>query len=168
MEIGVRVLSTPLGPFAVRATVAGLVSGHWLESSAGTQNRQSAEPPNTIAAILDTAEAWLTAYFKAPVNPSSLTALTMPPLNQPGTTFQCRVWAATTNIPPGQVYTYQRLAERIQMPRAARAVGQALGNNALLLFVPCHRIVGTQGTLTGYAGGIERKRALLHHEGIVM
>lgn len=83
-----------------------------------------------------------------------------------GTAFQKRVWQAITEIPMGQTATYSDLARRIGSPSAVRAVGAAVGRNPLSVIVPCHRIVGSNGTLTGYAGGLDRKRALLTLEGV--
>ena len=83
-----------------------------------------------------------------------------------GTPFQQRVWAAVDEIPYGTTTTYGRLAERIGAPRdRIRAVGAAIGANPLLVVRPCHRVVGADGSLTGYAGGVERKHALLTLEG---
>ena len=82
-----------------------------------------------------------------------------------GTPFQRRVWEALRTIPRGITVTYAELAERIGMPGAARAVGSAVARNPVSIAVPCHRVVGADGTLTGYAGGVDRKRALLEMEG---
>ena len=82
-----------------------------------------------------------------------------------GTAFQKRVWAALTEIPAGRTESYGRLAARIGAPKAVRAVGLANGANPVGMIVPCHRVVRANGRLTGYAGGLERKRWLLEHEG---
>lgn len=81
-----------------------------------------------------------------------------------GTAFQRRVWQALRTIPPGRTLTYGDLARQIDSPTAMRAVGLANGANPIGIIVPCHRVVGANGTLTGYAGGLERKRWLLAHE----
>lgn len=81
-----------------------------------------------------------------------------------GTPFQRRVWAALRAIPVGQTISYGELAKRLDMPTAARAVGLANGQNAIGIVVPCHRVIGANSQLTGYAGGLERKRWLLDHE----
>jgi methylated-DNA-[protein]-cysteine S-methyltransferase len=81
-----------------------------------------------------------------------------------GTAFQREVWAALRTIPAGQTWTYGRLAAAIGRPRAVRAAGLANGQNPVAIIVPCHRVIGANGTLTGYAGGLERKRWLLAHE----
>ena len=85
-------------------------------------------------------------------------------LDQPGTPFQRAVWDALRAIPPGETRTYGALAAALGRPGAARAVGAACGRNRLALFVPCHRAVGADGALTGFAWGLERKRWLLEHE----
>ena len=82
-----------------------------------------------------------------------------------GTPFQRRVWVELRRIPRGQTVTYAELAARIGAPGAARAVGAAVARNPVSIVVPCHRVVGADGSLTGYAGGTERKRALLELEG---
>jgi methylated-DNA-[protein]-cysteine S-methyltransferase len=81
-----------------------------------------------------------------------------------GTAFQRRVWAALREIPYGETISYGQLADRIGQPSASRAVGLANGRNPIGIIVPCHRVVGADGSLTGYGGGIERKRYLLSHE----
>ena len=81
-----------------------------------------------------------------------------------GTPFQQRVWSALAEIPHGATVTYQELAREIGMPKCARAVGAAVGRNPISIVIPCHRVVGTDGSLTGYAGGPERKRWLLEFE----
>ncbi len=82
-----------------------------------------------------------------------------------GTRFQRAVWAALTMIAPGQTLGYGALAASLGCPKAARAVGLANGSNPISVVVPCHRVIGSDGSLTGYGGGIERKRWLLRHEG---
>ncbi|HYM71109.1 MAG TPA: methylated-DNA--[protein]-cysteine S-methyltransferase [bacterium] len=84
-----------------------------------------------------------------------------------GTPFQRRVWSALRKIPVGQTLSYGGLAERLGMPAASRAVGRAVSLNPVAIVVPCHRVIGADGTLTGYAGGLDRKRWLLAHEGAV-
>ena len=81
-----------------------------------------------------------------------------------GTAFQRAVWAALRAIPPGQTRSYAQIAQAVGSPRAVRAAGMANGQNPIALIVPCHRVIGANGTLTGYAGGVERKRWLLAHE----
>ncbi|MBN3520017.1 methylated-DNA--[protein]-cysteine S-methyltransferase [Algoriphagus lutimaris] len=87
------------------------------------------------------------------------------PLDLKGTDFQKSVWQAVNEIPFGQTTTYMKLSQKLGNPAAIRAVGAAIGANPILVIVPCHRIIGTNGQLTGYAGGLERKQALLELEG---
>ncbi|HET9160056.1 MAG TPA: methylated-DNA--[protein]-cysteine S-methyltransferase [Caulobacteraceae bacterium] len=84
-----------------------------------------------------------------------------------GTAFQRQVWAALRSIPAGETLSYSGLAQRIGRPKAVRAVGLANGSNPIAVVVPCHRVIGASGALTGYAGGMERKAWLLRHEGAV-
>lgn len=111
------------------------------------------------APLLAEAGAQLDAYFAGRLERFSL------PLAPPGSDFQRRVWQALGAIPYGERATYGELAHRLGLaPGAARAVGTAVGRNPLSIVVPCHRVVGSKGALTGYAGGLERKRALLDLE----
>jgi methylated-DNA-[protein]-cysteine S-methyltransferase len=84
-----------------------------------------------------------------------------------GTPFQRKVWTALTTILAGTTISYGALAARLGMPKAVRAVGHANGSNPISLVVPCHRVIGANGSLTGYGGGLERKQWLLQHEGVV-
>ena len=88
------------------------------------------------------------------------------PVEMHGTPFQKKVWAALRRIPVGTTLSYGRLAQLIGEPSAVRAVGAANGANPVALIVPCHRVIGSNGTLTGYGGGLDRKRWLLEHEGV--
>lgn len=101
----------------------------------------------------------VTAWFDG-----ALTALDGLAVRSGGTEFQLAVWRALRDIPVGETRTYGQLAAAIGAPRAVRAVGLANGANPIGVIVPCHRVIGTNGTLTGYAGGLERKRWLLAHE----
>jgi methylated-DNA-[protein]-cysteine S-methyltransferase len=85
-----------------------------------------------------------------------------------GSAFQREVWAALRGIPVGQTLSYGALARRINRPRAVRAVGLANGANPVGIVVPCHRVIGADASLTGYGGGLERKRWLLEHEGVLL
>jgi methylated-DNA-[protein]-cysteine S-methyltransferase len=88
------------------------------------------------------------------------------PLRLHGTDFQRRVWSELLQIPYGTTWSYGELARRINNPNASRAVGLANGRNPISIFVPCHRVIGADGSLTGYGGGLERKQWLLAHEGL--
>jgi len=87
------------------------------------------------------------------------------PVMTAGTEFQRTVWQQLRQIPCGEILTYGQLAQRIGRPTASRAVGMANGSNPISIVVPCHRVIGSQGALTGYAGGVQRKQWLLQHEG---
>jgi methylated-DNA-[protein]-cysteine S-methyltransferase len=96
-----------------------------------------------------------------------LTALASIAWRTAGTPFQRKVWQALTHIAPGTTTTYGALAHALGIPKAARAVGLANGSNPVGIVVPCHRVIGADGTLTGYGGGLHRKQWLLRHEGAV-
>ena len=85
-----------------------------------------------------------------------------------GTPFQRKVWTALPNIPAGTTMSYGALAAKLNAPKAMRAVGHANGSNPISVVVPCHRLIGANGTLVKYGGGLERKRWLLEHEGVVV
>ena len=104
--------------------------------------------------------ARLEAYFAG-----DLASIDGIPVESAGTPFQRRVWRALRKVPAGQTWTYARLAARIGHPAAVRAVGAANGLNPVSIAVPCHRLVGSDGSLTGYGGGLHRKAWLLRHEG---
>jgi methylated-DNA-[protein]-cysteine S-methyltransferase len=113
-------------------------------------------------ALLCRAREQLWAYFAGELLDFDL------PLGATGTEFQRRVWSALCGIPYGQTVSYAEIARRIGLPTASRAVGAANGRNPISLIVPCHRVIGADGTLTGYGGGLERKQWLLRHESEVL
>ena len=88
------------------------------------------------------------------------------PVQTGGTPFQSNVWRALRKIPAGTTLSYGRMAQRLKCPLAMRAVGFANGSNPISIVIPCHRLIGADGSLTGYGGGLERKRWLLEHEGV--
>ncbi|MGS2658858.1 methylated-DNA--[protein]-cysteine S-methyltransferase [Citrobacter koseri] len=105
----------------------------------------------------------LTAYFEG-----NLSIIDTLETATGGTPFQWEVWQALRTIPCGQVMHYGQLAEKLGRPGAARAVGAANGSNPVSIVVPCHRVIGRNGTMTGYAGGVQRKEWLLRHEGYLL
>lgn len=113
-----------------------------------TPARDSSGPASAIA-----------AYFEG-----DLRAIDSLPVATEGTAFQKRVWQALRSIPAGRTISYGELAKRVGSPAAVRAVGLANGANPIGIVVPCHRVIGANGSLTGYGGGLERKRWLLNHE----
>lgn len=104
------------------------------------------------------ARAELEAYFAGTLRDFTL------PLAPEGTPFQRRVWDALCRIPYGETTTYGEIAAALGIPRSSRAVGAAIGRNPIAIVIPCHRVIGRNGSLTGYAAGVERKRWLLAHE----
>lgn len=142
------VIRTPLGPMLLEEREGAVTA---LRFAAEAEDSLLPPPETELA---KRTEAWLRAYF-AGKNP----AVDLP-LAPAGTAFQRRVWQACCGVPYGETRSYGELARRIGC-RSARAVGAALGKNPVWLLIPCHRIVGSGGGLTGYAGGLEKKAALL-------
>ncbi|RXH20432.1 methylated-DNA--[protein]-cysteine S-methyltransferase [Bradyrhizobium guangzhouense] len=103
----------------------------------------------------------LSAYFEGDLDQLSRVAWRVA-----GTPFQQKVWTALAQIPPGTTMSYGAMAARIEMPKAIRAVGHANGSNPISVVLPCHRLIGADGSLVKYGGGLERKRWLLRHEGV--
>ena len=117
-------------------------------------------PKNTVYGthpVLEQAKVWLTQYF------SGIIPVFLPPMNLNGTPFQKRVWELLLAIPYGKTITYGELAKTLEC-KSAQAVGSAVGRNPISVLIPCHRVVGGDGKLTGYAGGVEKKEALLKLE----
>jgi methylated-DNA-[protein]-cysteine S-methyltransferase len=149
-------IATPLGPLLLARTQAGL-AGAWFESQRHHPGRIAAdEVPNDP--LLRRAAEQLREYFDAERADFDL------PLDLHGTPFQRLVWTALQRIAAGHTMSYATVARAIGAAQAVRAVGAAVGRNPLSVIVPCHRALGSDGSLTGYAGGIERKRALLRLE----
>lgn len=159
-------LSTPVGELMIAADAEGrLRAVHWTNheaqllrslqrhgNAAGFALRDCRNPSGLTAAIA--------GYFAG-----DLHAIDALPVLTGGTPFQRTVWVALRHIPCGSTISYGTLAARIGRPSAVRAVGLANGANPVGIVVPCHRVIGSDGTLTGYGGGMDRKRWLLAHEG---
>jgi len=146
-------LDTPLGWLLLTADPDGALTALRYEQDVPAGLRQDPEPFRAAREQLD-------AYFAGELKEFRL------PLRPHGTEFRRRVWDAMDEVPYGSTVTYGELAARIGAPRAAvRAVGGALGANPLLIVRPCHRVIGADGSLTGYAGGLDRKVRLLTLEG---
>lgn len=143
-------LDTPLGSLLLVSDGEALTAATFD----GTPPDGNAAPD----AVLDDARRQLAAYFDG--QPVAFDV----PLRLGGTPFQERVWAALCEIPHGETISYGTLAKRVGKPLGAQAVGAANGQNPAAVVVPCHRVVGADGSLVGYAGGLERKRALLDLE----
>ncbi len=151
--------ASPLGAILLASDGAALV-GLWFEGQKHFGRGLGPARENSGLPVLAQAARWLDIYF------SGREPDFAPPLNPRGTAFEKSVWAELAKIPFGQTATYGEIAARLGLPcGAARAVGGAVGRNPISLIVPCHRVVGANGRLTGYAGGIERKRWLLALEG---
>jgi methylated-DNA-[protein]-cysteine S-methyltransferase len=158
-------VATPIGDLVVVADEAGRLHAvewadhdelmqRWLRRHCGAQgfSLHPANDPGGLAAAL-------AAYFAG-----DLAAIDTMPVAAFGTDFQRIVWKALRGIPCGETLSYAALARRIGRETAVRAVGLANGSNPVSVVVPCHRVIGSDGSLTGYGGGIERKRWLLAHE----
>ena len=150
-------IDTPLGPVTAVATARGL-AGLWFDGQRHHPGPIDV-PVDAGQPHLAQAARELAAYWR---DPRTRFAVALDPQ---GTPFQSAVWLALRAIGPGAVDTYGALAARLGHAGAARAVGAAVGRNPISIVVPCHRVLGQHGALTGYAGGLERKRALLRHEG---
>lgn len=146
-------IDTPLGPLTALRDQHGLL-GLWFDGQKHHPGTLDA-PEVRSDPLFRQVEAGLTAYFRGQVLPQDL------PLTPQGTPFQRAVWQALLEIPAGQSRSYGELAARLGKPGSARAVGAAVGRNPVSILIPCHRVLGADGSLTGYAGGLDRKRALL-------
>lgn len=152
-----RRIATPLGPLTAARSATGL-SGLWFDDQKHHPGALDVPHDDGSDAVLSATEAALKAYFGGK-------PFAMPPLDPAGTAFQREVWRALLAIAPGASDTYGHLAERLGRAQAARALGAAVGRNPISILIPCHRVVGADGSLTGYAGGLTRKQALLSLEG---
>lgn len=149
---------SPLGRIILAVTGEQLV-GVWFDGQRH-QPDTSTWPVATDHPVLQLAKTQLSEYFAG-----QRTTFELPLALDRGTDFQQAVWRALLNVPSGATVTYGELSQRVGKPAAVRAVGGAVGRNPLSIVVPCHRVLGANGALTGYAGGLERKTALLHLEG---
>ena len=147
-------ISTSLGSMLLASDGDGL-SGAWFEGQRYEPSRGPSWERRTDLPLLVRAGVELSEYFAG-----ARTTFTLP-LSPAGTAFQREVWGAIAAIPYAETAAYRDLASRIGRPASIRAASAATGRNPLSIIVPCHRVVGADGTLTGYAGGLERKRALL-------
>jgi len=151
---------SPLGPMLLAATDRGLAGVWFLGQKHGPDSSGWREDPQHP--VLREAVTQLRAYFAGERDSFDL------PLDlQAGTAFQQDVWKALLAIPRGATTSYAQLARQLGRPQAMRAVGAAVGRNPVSIVVPCHRVLGSSGSLTGYAGGLERKTALLKLEGVL-
>jgi methylated-DNA-[protein]-cysteine S-methyltransferase len=160
------VVGTPVGPMRLLASDSALCACEF--SIAGRMARLDArlerwfEKPEVKDAdnpVTHAARVWLERYFAGEsADTSTLT------LDMRGAPFERRVWQSLRSIPPGTTTSYGAIAKQVDAPGAARAVGMANGANPIAIIVPCHRVIGASGKLTGYGGGLDRKTWLLNHE----
>jgi methylated-DNA-[protein]-cysteine S-methyltransferase len=150
MTLIARTVETPIGELTLVASEAGLREIHW----AGTYVRKVAGD----SPVLEAAAAQLREYFAGERTTFDL------PLDLDGTDFQREAWLGLAAIRYGETVSYGEQARRLGRPAAARAVGAANGRNPLPIVLPCHRVVGSDGSLTGFGGGLDVKRKLLEHE----
>jgi methylated-DNA-[protein]-cysteine S-methyltransferase len=164
---GLDRLETPIGTALLVTDAAGVLRAlDWEDYEArmrellrlhyGAAVLQDARAPDDIRTALQ-------GYFAG-----DLDCLKMMRWRVAGTAFQRKVWTALRAIPAGTTTSYGALAAQLGMPKAVRAVGLANGANPISIVVPCHRVIGANGSLTGYGGGLSRKRWLLEHEGVVL
>ena len=147
------IIQSPIGNIRISADNAGLTELRFCEQPV------SAETKNPI---ISNAVKQLQEYFAGNRQQFDL------PLNAQGTDFQKSVWGKLLNVACGETASYGHIAQSLGKPTASRAVGAANGQNPISIIVPCHRIIGSSGKLTGYAGGLERKQWLLNHENEMM
>ena len=153
---------SPLGKMTLAATDAGL-AGVWFDGQRHFPKELNALPAWTVQSthpVLKHTAQQLGEYFSG-----SRTDFDLPLDLSGGTAFQQQVWQALLRIASGSTCSYGSISQSIGNPAAVRAVGAAVGRNPISIIVPCHRVVGADGTLTGYAGGLDRKTALLKLEG---
>ena len=146
---------TPVGRIELHED-GGAITGVYFNKSDKTPSATTKE-----TSLLKDAARQLQEYFSGARTSFDL------PLAPHGTTFQRRVWAALRKIPYGETRSYGQLAAMIGSPKASRAVGGANNRNPICLIIPCHRVIGANGTLVGYGGGLPRKKQLLSHEASV-
>lgn len=148
---------SPLGTLYL-ASDGTAITGLWMENQKYFP-KDSARIGDPALPVFQEAAAWLDCYFaKKPLPP-------LPPLEPRGSEFQKTVWKQLLKIPYGKTTTYKEIAQALD--NCPRAVGGAVGRNPISIFIPCHRVLGSGGSLTGYAGGVEQKKFLLELEGVL-
>lgn len=157
MTLVSKTMPSPVGTLTLVASDVGLVAILW-EGDDPARVRLGAVTPVASHPILDTVEVQLTDYFAG-----KRTAFDAP-LDPRGTAFQKSVWRALCAIPFGETRSYAEIARAVGRPTASRAVGAANGRNPISIIAPCHRVIGSNGALTGFAGGLAAKDYLLGHE----
>lgn len=155
-------IQTPLGEVRLRSDGKSL-TGLWFVGQVNDAKEHSDIEIKDDLPIFGQVETWLESYFFGKQTPITF------PLQPKGTIFQERVWKILQEIPYGETMTYGEIAQRIAKEKgvatySAQAVGQAVGKNPISILIPCHRVLGKNGALTGYAGGVHRKEQLLRIE----
>ena len=164
MDVALTTLESPIGPLTIAARGSRVCLVHFGKPSAYVRTSLSKWYPGLQVTEADDAggaRSVLTRYFDG-----DLRSLDEIEIELHGTEFQQRVWTALRSVPAGTTASYSELARRVGAPAAVRAVGAANGSNPVAVVLPCHRIIGSNGSLTGYGGGLHRKRWLLNHEGV--
>jgi methylated-DNA-[protein]-cysteine S-methyltransferase len=161
MTYAFKTMASPVGTLTLVAGTDGLAAILWENDRPGRVKLDAMEERPDHPVLLET-ETQLRDYFAGVRTQFDL------PLEMKGTDFQKQVWAQLLAIPFGETRTYGEIARAIGSPNAVRAVGGANGRNPLSIVAPCHRVIGGNGTLTGFAGGLEAKRYLLAHEGLAL
>jgi O-6-methylguanine DNA methyltransferase len=164
--IHVATMASPIGPLTIAARGPRVCLLHFGADGADPRamlGRWYRDEPIELHPDPAGAVSALREYFGG-----SMAALDGIEVEMNGTPFQKRVWAALRSVRCGTTTSYAAIAKTINAPKAVRAVGAANGANPVAVIVPCHRIIGTNGSLTGYGGGLERKRWLLQHEGVLL
>ena len=160
----VHTLESPIGPLTIAERGARVCLLHFGADDETVERMferwypgepRARQPLPAIAGVLE-------RYFDG-----EIAAVDTLPVELNGTPFQKNVWQALRRIPPGATISYSELARRVGEPSAVRAVGTANGANPVAVIVPCHRVIGSNGSLTGYGGGLDRKQWLLVHEGVL-
>jgi methylated-DNA-[protein]-cysteine S-methyltransferase len=151
---------TPVGALLLTFTNKGLAALDFGDK--GGESSPGSPPPPALRPMIEATKQALSRYFAA-----GTTDFGDLPLDLQGTPFQLRVWQELRQIPRGRAISYKELARRAGSPQASRAVGQANGRNPVPIIVPCHRVIAADGSLGGYSSGLERKRWLLEHEGVM-
>lgn len=149
---------TPLGTLLVIASGNALTQIRWPEAAEGAAIATTGD--SSDQALLEQASTCLHDYFEGHLRRFDL------PLAAEGTPLQITVWRALCDLPFGSTVSYSELARRIGRASSVRAVANAIGRNPIPIVIPCHRVIGKDGSITGFSGGIERKRWLLEHEGV--
>lgn len=154
---------SPMGKIGIWGTKSKLYFVEFLNSSKFSFNQKKREESfkqiiEGLTPPIEKTVHWLDVYF------ADHKVKTLPPFELIGSDFEKEVWEVLKDIPPGETWTYGQIAECIDRPNAARAVGSAIGKNPISLLVPCHRVIGSSGQISGYAGGVDRKKQLIQVE----